>query len=67
MLLSLLEIWAPASSLADLKLAWKTVILLALVTAKHFSDFTLLGIVKQHLFLQHYAAIFILASGSKTD
>ena len=34
-LLSLLESWAPASSLTTFKLAWKTATLLALVTAKH--------------------------------
>ena len=39
-LLSLLESWAPASSLTTFKLAWKTATLLALVTAKHCSDLT---------------------------
>ena len=43
-LLSLLESWAPASSLTTFKLAWKTATLLALVTAKHCSDLTLLCI-----------------------
>ena len=38
-LLSLLESWAPASSLTTFKLAWKTATLLALVTAKRCSDF----------------------------
>ena len=37
-LLSLLESWAPASSLTTFKLAWKTATLLALVTAKRCSD-----------------------------
>ena len=66
-LLSLLESWAPASSLTTFKLAWKTATLLALVTAKHCSDLTLLCIDNQHLFLQCNAAIFIPMSGGKTD
>ena len=49
------------------KLAWKTATLLALVTAKHFSDLTLLCIDNQHLFLHHHTAIFIPASGGKMD
>ena len=47
--LSLLESWAPASSLTTFKLAWKTATLLALLTAKHCSDLTLLSIDSQHL------------------
>ena len=39
-LLSLLESWAPVSSLTTFKLAWKIATLLALVTAKHCSDLT---------------------------
>ena len=39
-LLSLLESWAPASSLTTFKLAWKPATLLALVTAKRCSDLT---------------------------
>ena len=66
-LLSLLESWAPASSLTAFKLAWKTATLLALVTAKHCFDLTLLCVDNQHLFLQHNAAIFIPLSGGKTD
>ena len=66
-LLSLLESWGPTSSLTTFKLAWKTVTLLALVTAKHCSDLTLLCVDNQHLFLQHNAAIFIPLSGGKTD
>ena len=66
-LLSLLESWPPASFLATFKLAWKTATLLTLVTAKHCSDFTLLCIDNQHLFLQCNAAIFIPISGGKTD
>ena len=66
-LLSLLESWAPASSLTAFKLAWKTATLLALVTAKHCSDLTLLCVDNQHLFLQCNAAIFIPWSGGKTD
>ena len=66
-LLSLLESWAPASSLTTFKLAWKTAILLALVTAKCCSDLTLLCIDNQHLFLQCNVAIFIPMSGGKTD
>ena len=49
-LLSLLESWAPASSLTIFKLAWKTATLLALVTAKCCSDLTLLCVDNQHLF-----------------
>ena len=66
-LLSLLESWAPTSSLTTFKLAWKTATLLALVTAKHCSDLTLLCVDNQHLFLQCNAAIFIAMSGGKTD
>ena len=66
-LLSLLESWAPASSLTTFKLAWKIAALLELVTAEHCSDLTLLCIDIQHLFLQHNAAIFIPMSGGKTD
>ena len=65
--LSLLESWAPTSSLTAFKLAWKTATLLALVTAKCFSDLTLLCVDNQHLFLQCNAAIFIPLSGGKTD
>ena len=50
-LLSLLESWAPASSITTLKLAWKTATLLTLVTVKHCYDLTLLYIDNQHLFL----------------
>ena len=66
-LLSVFESWAPTSSLTTFKLAWKTATLLALVTAKHCSDLTLLCVDNQHLFLQHNAAIFIPLSGGKTD
>ena len=66
-LLPLLESWVPASSLTTFKFAWKTATILALVTAKHCSDLTLLCIDNQHLFLQCNAAIFIPFSGSKTD
>ena len=66
-LLSLLESWAPASSLTTFMLAWKTATLLALVTVKCCSDLTLLCIDNQHLFLQHNAAIFIPMSFGKTD
>ena len=58
-LLSLLESWAPTSSLTTFKPAWKTATLLALVTVKCCSDLTLLCIDNQHLFLQHHTAIFI--------
>ena len=66
-LLSLLESWPSTSPLTTFKLAWKTATLLALVTAKHCSDLTLLCVDNQHLFLQHHAAIFIPLSGGKTD
>ena len=49
------------------KHTWKVVTLLVLVTVKCFSDFTLLHIDNQHLILQHYACIFILACGGKMD
>ena len=62
-LLSLLESWAPASSLTAFKLAWKTATLLALDTAKCCSDLTLLCVDNQYLFLQHSAAIFVTLSG----
>ena len=65
-LLSLLESWAPASSLSTFKLAWKTATLLELVATKHCSDLTLLCVDNQHLFLQCNAAIFIPMSGGKT-
>ena len=66
-LFSLLESWAPTSSLTTFKLAWKTATFLALVTAKLCSDLTLLCVDNQHLFLQYNAAIFVPLSGSKTD
>ena len=66
-LLSLLKSWAPASSLTYLRLAWKTAALLALVTAKHFSNLILLGLDNQHLFLQHHAASFVPTCNSKMD
>ena len=66
-LLSLFESWALASSLTTFELAWKSATLLALFTAKHCSDLTLLCIDNQHLFLQCHAAIFIPLSGGKTD
>ena len=49
------------------KLAWKTATLLALVTAEHCFDLTLIFNDSQHFFLQHHAAIFVLASGGKMD
>ena len=66
-LLSLLESWAPTSSLTTFKIAWKTATFLALVTTKHSSDLTLLCTDNQHLFLQGHAAIFIPFPGGKTD
>ena len=66
-LLSLLESWAPASSLTIFKLAWKTATLLAPVAAKHCSDLTLLCVYQQQLFFQHNAAIFVPMSGGKAD
>ena len=66
-LLSLLECWAPASSLTTFKLAWKTDTLLALVIAKCCSHLTLLCVDTQHLFLQCNAAIYDPISGGKTD
>ena len=66
-LLSLLESWAPTFSLTTFKLAWKTATLLALVTAKHCSDLTLLCVDNQTLFLQCNAAILVPLSGGNTD
>ena len=66
-LLSMLEIWGQASFLSTFKLAWKTASSLALVTAKCFSDLTMLHIDNQHPFLQHNGATFIPVSGQKTD
>ena len=66
-LLTLLESWAPTSSLTTFKLAWKTATLLALVTAKLYSDLMLLCIDNQQLFHQCHAAIFIPLSGGRTD
>ena len=66
-LLPLLESWAHASSVNAFQLAWKMATLLALVTAKHCSDLTLLCVDNQHLFLQCNAAIFIPQSVGKTD
>ena len=66
-MLSLLDSWAPTSSLSTFKLAWKTATILALVTVKHCSDLTLLCIDNQDLFIQCHAAIFRLLSGGKTD
>ena len=53
--------------LTNFKPAWKIAILLALVTAKHCSDLTLLYIDNQCLSIQCHAPIFILASGGKTN
>ena len=66
-LLSMLKIWALASSFTMFKLSWKTATVLALVTTRSCSDLTLLYIDNQHLFLQHNAAIFIPISGGKKD
>ena len=66
-MLSLLENWAPASSLNTIKLTWKTATLLAHVTIKCCSDLTLLCIDKQNILLHHHAAIFIPMSGGKAD
>ena len=66
-LLSLLESWAPVSSLTTFKVAWKTATLLVHVTAKCCSDLTVLCIDNQHLFPQCHADIFIPMLGGKTD
>ena len=58
-LLSLLESWAPASSLSTFKLAWKTATLLALVTGKCCSDLTLLCVDNQHLFSCSVMLLFL--------
>ena len=64
-MLSLFESWASASSLTILKIAWKITTLLALVTARHCSDLTLLCIDNHHFCLLHHAAIFFPVSGGK--
>ena len=64
-LFCLLESWSLVSSLTTFRLAWKTATLLALFTAKHCYDLTLLYIDNQHIFLQSNALNFILASGGK--
>ena len=61
-----MESWAPASSLATFRLAWKTTTLLALVTTQRCSDLALC-VDDQHLFLQHNTAIFVPLSGGETD
>ena len=45
-----MESLAPAYSLSNCNLAWKTASLLALVTAKHCCDLTLLHVDNQPLF-----------------
>ena len=47
-------------------IACKTATVLAVGTAKHCSDLTLLSIDNQYLFLQCHAAIFLPMSGGKT-
>ena len=66
-LLSFLGSWVLTSSLTNFKLAWKAGTIWALVTAKHCYELTLLHFDNQHLLLQHYAAIFVPASGGKMD
>ena len=56
-LLPLLQSWSSASSLTTFKLVLKIATLLALVTAKCYSDLTSLCIDNQNLFLQHHAVI----------
>ena len=65
--LSLLEIWATASSLPNFQLASKIVTLLALVKAKCCSDVTLMHIDSQHAFLQCPTNIFVPGSGGNMD
>ena len=64
-LLLFLESCAPAYFLTNFKLALKTATHLALVTAKHCCDLTLLCIDNQNLFHQHHAVIFIPVPGAK--
>ena len=59
------ESWALDSSLTNFKLAWKTIKLSILVPAKCCSNFTLLHIDNQHLYLKQNAVFFILAFGGK--
>ena len=61
------RVWHPLLFSLLLNLLGRLLLLLALVSAKHCSDFTLLCIDNQHLFLQHYAAVFIPISGGKVD
>ena len=58
---------APSSSLTNLQPAWKTASLLTLVTTKHYSNFYLIQINNQLLFLWQNATILVPASCSKTD
>ena len=64
-LLSLLDSWAPASSITNFKLAWKTATLFTLIMAKHCSDLTLPHVNNQHPILQCHAVILVPASGGK--
>ena len=59
-LLSLLGSLAPTFSPLNFKFAWKSAILLELVTAKHYTDLTLLHIDNWDLFLQCNAAFLCL-------
>ena len=63
----MLDSWAPPSSLSNFNLAWTTTTLLAQAAENWCSDLTLLCVDNQDLFHQHQAAIFVLASGGKTD
>ena len=57
----------PNLSLANLTLPWKMATPLSHVFAKQFLDLTLLHIDTQLLFLHCHAAIYVPASGCKTD
>ena len=58
---------ALTSSPTNYKFARKKATLLALVTAKHCNDLTLLHFDNQHQFPQHHYTIFIPASDGKMD
>ena len=66
-LLLLLGNWTVASLLTNFELAWKQLLFLAHGTAKHCSDFTLMCIDYQYLFLQYIVVIFLPESDVKMD
>ena len=66
LILGMLNLYYLSSSLNNFKPAWKTSILLALVTAKHCSDLTVLC-TDNHTFFISVILLFFPESGHKTD